>query len=249
MARRNALLGTSDEAAIQAAISSYQGHSFKSVRAAAAAHGVSSVKLSRRLKGMPSVDIRRPRNTKLTSVEEQELINKVLDMDNRGLSPTFGDLSAMANCILLGRGGQPVAKNWSQRFVSNNQQLRTMLSRPGNHQRGHIEDLVAGRSRVDSIDNMMRSHGIIEHDTGNFDETGSEVGQASASVVVTTPMVLKAVDRLGKSCRESLALSALVDQQAEQCEQLIRSLYQRRARQKRHVAQGAFARRQSSTLR
>lgn len=249
MAPPNALLGASDEASVQAAIASYQRHDFDSISAAAAYYGVNRLKVSRRLKGMPSVVDRRQKTTKLSVGEEQELVNKVLDMDSRGFAPTLSVVGDMANCILLSRGGQPVGKNWSQRFVSSNQQLRTRISRPIDHQRARMEDPVAIRKlTLRAVDIPPPAEQPVSwHQTpANSHQADFQfdlIKQAALNNETPTKTVA-AVEHLRKALHKSKAQEAMWKRESDAARDLINTLQKRRTVKKRYVAQGAYTREQ-----
>jgi hypothetical protein len=76
-----------------------QGH-FTSFRGAAQSYDVQSKTLSRRFRGqLPRCDTR-PSNCKLTEMEESTLVEWILSIDKRGLSPRSDTVRQMANLLL-----------------------------------------------------------------------------------------------------------------------------------------------------
>jgi len=88
-----------------------QGH-FTSFRAAAQSYDVQWKTLSRRFRGqLPRCDTR-PSNCKLTEIEESTLVQWILSIDQRGLSPRSDYVRQMANLLLqkrssLSQGNSP----------------------------------------------------------------------------------------------------------------------------------------------
>ena len=79
-----------------------QGH-FTSVRDAAKSYDLVHSTLQRRVNGqLPRCDTR-PANCKLTETEESTLVEWILSMDKRGLSPRSDTVRQMANLLLQKR--------------------------------------------------------------------------------------------------------------------------------------------------
>jgi hypothetical protein len=79
-----------------------QGH-FTSVRGAAKSYDVGNSTLRRRIRGQPARRDSRPTNRKLTDTEESTLVEWILSMDQRGLSPRSDSVRQMANLLLQKR--------------------------------------------------------------------------------------------------------------------------------------------------
>ena len=99
-----------------------QGH-LTSVRGAAKSYDVVHSTLQRRVHGRPARRDSRPTNRKLTDMEESTLVEWILSMDQRGLSPRSDSVRQMANLLLQKRsnssqGNSPtVGKLWVHNFV------------------------------------------------------------------------------------------------------------------------------------
>ena len=76
-----------------------QGH-FTSVRGAAKAYDVIRSTLENRINGHPARRNSEPRNRKLTTTEESTLVQWILSIDQRGLSPRSDTVQQMANLLL-----------------------------------------------------------------------------------------------------------------------------------------------------
>jgi hypothetical protein len=76
-----------------------QGH-FTSIRGAAWSYDVGFGTLRNRVRGRPARCDSRPPNCKLTATEESTLVEWILSMDQRGLSPRSDAVRQMANLLL-----------------------------------------------------------------------------------------------------------------------------------------------------
>ncbi|KAF7573982.1 hypothetical protein PtrM4_056050 [Pyrenophora tritici-repentis] len=83
----------------------------------------------------------------------------------------------MANRLLRERGGEDVGKNWVDRFIQRNPELRTRRSRPYDRQRAACEDPVLIKGWFELVQNTKAKYGIIDEDMYNFDETGFIMGK------------------------------------------------------------------------
>lgn len=91
------------EGRIALALNSFQHNQFPSLRAAARAYNVPRTTLSRRLKGTLSKRDSSSANLKLSQTEESTLVQWILDMDTRGISPTQALVHEMAELLLVER--------------------------------------------------------------------------------------------------------------------------------------------------
>ncbi|KAI1676278.1 DDE superfamily endonuclease [Pyrenophora tritici-repentis] len=91
----------------------------------------------------------------------------------------------MANRLLRERGGKEVGKNWIDRFVQRNPELRTRRSRPYDHQRALCEDPALIKGWFELVQNTKAKYGIVDEDIYNFDETGFIMGKILSQSVIT----------------------------------------------------------------
>jgi hypothetical protein len=70
-----------------------------------------------RINGRTTIHEHRPIAYKLTELEEEVLIRKILNIDARGFAPRLSSVEDIANFILESRGGKRVRKLWAYRFV------------------------------------------------------------------------------------------------------------------------------------
>jgi hypothetical protein len=98
----------------------------------------------------------------------------------------------MADAIYRARNAPQVGIKWASSFVKRTPALEVKLGRTYECQRKLCEDPERIRAWFELVKNTINKHGILPGDTYNFDETGFQMGQISASKVVT------AVDRVGR---------------------------------------------------
>src|SRR3954452_15424436 len=102
------------EARLSSAIEAFKNGQFRSVRAAAAAYDIPKSTLADRLHGRRPLSEAQLENRKLLSSEETALVQWILSMDERGMSPTIAYVRQMAEVLLLERVGSKVevGENW-----------------------------------------------------------------------------------------------------------------------------------------
>jgi hypothetical protein len=99
------------EGRIQLALSAYNTHQFRSLRCAAEAFKVPPSTLTTRYNGITNILERRNGRQKLTTTEEQTIVQYILDLDSRGFAPRLCEVADMADKVLGVRGGEPVGKH------------------------------------------------------------------------------------------------------------------------------------------
>jgi hypothetical protein len=98
----------------------------------------------------------------------------------------------MADSICKARGTQPVRVNWPNTFIKRTLRLQVKLRRTYECQRKLYEDPQVIRGWFELVRNTINKYGIIPEDIYNFNEAGFQMGQISASRVITD------ADRLGR---------------------------------------------------
>ena len=167
-----------------------QGH-FTSFRGAAQSYDVEPKTLSRRFRRQLPRCETRPSNCKLTETEELTLVEWILSMDKRGLSPRSDTVRQMANLLLQKRSdpsqGAPltVGKLWVYNFVRRHTALKSRYNRKYDYQRAKCEDPAIIRQWFHLVRNTIAKYGIQDEDIYNFDETGFQMGVISTARVVT----------------------------------------------------------------
>src|SRR5450432_4773533 len=183
------------EGRIALAMDAIQKGHFTSARAAAKSYDVGRSTLQNRVNGRPARRDSRPTNRKLTDMEESTLVQWILSMDQRGLSPRSDFVRQMANLLIKKRSdssqgsGSGVGKLWVHNFVRRHQALLSRYNRKYDYQRAKCEDLAIIREWFHLVRNTIAKYSILDEDIYNFDETGFQIG------VITTAKVITRVER------------------------------------------------------
>jgi hypothetical protein len=82
-----------------------------------------------------------PNRKRLTKLEEEAVVLRILEESDRGIPSSKSDVREMADKLLRERGGDAVGKNWVDRFIQRTPELRTRWTRPYDRQRAACEDL------------------------------------------------------------------------------------------------------------
>jgi hypothetical protein len=173
------------EARIILAIEAIRSSKIINSRSAAKLYRVPRSTLLDRIAGRTSRDETRSNCHKLSTLEEEVLVQYILDLDSRGFAPRLAGVEDMANYILESRGGERVGKLWAHRFVQRQPALKTRFNRVYDFQRALCEDpeLIGAWFRL--VENIRAKYGILDCDFYNFDETGFMMGIICAAIVVT----------------------------------------------------------------
>jgi hypothetical protein len=174
------------------AISAFQSGQCASILAAAKIYNVSKATLTRRVNGGTSREDYAPTNKRLTDLEEEVLTRDILKLDAQGLSPTISLVRAMADTICKERGAPCVGVKWTNNFIKRTPSLDVRLGRVYECQIKLCEDSEVIKAWFELVKNTINKHSILPEDIYNFDETGFQMGQISASKVVTS------IDRPGR---------------------------------------------------
>jgi hypothetical protein len=122
------------EGTLQLAIQATIEDRDESERRVVAAFGVPRTTLQRRRNGaLPRRDWE-PGSKKLTKLEEEALVQRILDLDRRGIGATRAMVQDMANDLLAERGRKPVGKHWVDNFKTRTPEIKLKRSRPYNRQ-------------------------------------------------------------------------------------------------------------------
>ena len=98
------------EGTIQLAVQATIEDRDESERRVIAAFGVPRTTVQRRRDGaLPRRDWE-PKSKKLDKLEEEALVQRILELDQRGIGATRSMVQDMANDLLAERGGEPVGK-------------------------------------------------------------------------------------------------------------------------------------------
>ncbi|CAG8971695.1 hypothetical protein HYALB_00003163 [Hymenoscyphus albidus] len=160
------------EGQIALAISAYNKGQFTSLKAACTRYDAPYSTTYDRVKGaIPQRDFR-PRNQKLTDLEESALIQWMLSMEARGLPVRKDSIRQMADLLLEKRTGR-------------HDSLRTKYTRKYDYKRAKCEDPTIIRDWFRLVHNIVAKYGILAEDIYNFDETGFQMGVIATAKVVT----------------------------------------------------------------
>ena len=131
---------TYTEGDLQLAIQDINSQQLLSERRAAAIYKVPRRTLiDRRAGRRPRRDCE-PNRKRLTKLEEEAVVLRILDESDRGISSSKADVRDMADKLLRERGGDAVGKNWVDRLIQRTPELRTRWTRPYDRQRAACED-------------------------------------------------------------------------------------------------------------
>ena len=136
--QRNAIKSYT-ESTLQLAIQATIEDRDNSERRVIAAFSVPSTLRDRRAGALPRRDSE-PNSKKMHKLEEEALVRRILDLDQRGIGATRAMVQDMANDLLAARGGEPVGKLWVDNFKKRTPEIKLQRSRPYDRQRALNED-------------------------------------------------------------------------------------------------------------
>ena len=91
----------------------------------------------------------------------------------------------MADKLLGIGGGEPVGKNWAERFGTRSDELKMAFNRAKDRQRILQEDPEVINAWFKLVKDTKAKYGIYDHDTHNFDKIGFQMGVIRSIKVVT----------------------------------------------------------------
>jgi hypothetical protein len=83
----------------------------------------------RRRQGALSRRDREPNSKKLTKLEEEALVQRILDLNQRGIGATRAIVQDIANNLLSERSREPVGKCWVDNFKTRTPEIKLKRSR------------------------------------------------------------------------------------------------------------------------
>jgi hypothetical protein len=128
------------ESTLQLAIQATIEDRDKSKRRVIAAFSVPRTTVRRRRQGAFSQRDRKPNSKKLNKLEEEALVQRILNLNQRGIGATRAIVKDMANDLLAKRGGKPVGKCWVDNFKKRTPEIKLKRSRLYNRQRALNKD-------------------------------------------------------------------------------------------------------------
>jgi hypothetical protein len=148
------------------AAQSIQNQRISSQRRAASLYNVPRTTLRRRLQRVPTIQAFNQTKRKLSSIEEQSLVEWILDLDRRGFPPHIIDVRRMADSLLFARGQNPppspVGKNWVSQWIKNQAELQTKWNKKLHSQRALCEDPVSTGAWFKLVQDTRTRYGIPE---------------------------------------------------------------------------------------
>jgi hypothetical protein len=123
------------EGRIELAIQAFKKGRFQSLQAAALTYDAPITTVRRRARGILSRRDSQPSNRKLSSTEEETLIQWILSMDQRSMPPTTASVRRSADLLVQrseSTAPQTVGQNWVRNFNSLEHNARTCPRRQSN---------------------------------------------------------------------------------------------------------------------
>jgi hypothetical protein len=173
------------ESTLQLAIQATIEDCDESQRRVVAAFSVPRSTLRDQCTGALSRRDREPNSKKLTKLEEEALVQRILNLDQRGIGATRAMVQDIANDLLAERGGEPVGKHWVDNFKTRTPEIKLKRSRPYNRQQALNEDPRVITPWFKLVANTKAKYGIGDDDTYNFDKTGFIMGAIQGQMVFT----------------------------------------------------------------
>jgi hypothetical protein len=173
------------ESTLQLAIQATIEDRDKSQRRVVAAFSVPRSTLRDWCTGALSRRDREPNSKKLTKLEEEALVQRILDLNQRGIGATRAMMQDIANNLLAERSGEPVGKHWVDNFKTRTPEIKLKRSHPYNRQQALNEDPRIITPWFKLVANTKAKYSIGNDDTYNFDETGFIMGLIQGQMVFT----------------------------------------------------------------
>jgi hypothetical protein len=173
------------EGNLQLAILDLNSQQIQSSKRAATTYNVPRRTLIDRRAGRRSRRDCEPNSKRLTKLEEEVIIQRVLEESSRSIPSSKADVGDMADKLLRERGSKAVGKNWVDNFIQRTPELKKRWTRPYDRQRAVCEDPALIRPWFTLVHNMKAKYGIADEDMYNFDESGFLMGKISSQLVVT----------------------------------------------------------------
>lgn len=142
--------------------------------------------LTRRQKGKPSRAETTVKTQKLSNLEENTIVQRVLKLDSQGFPVRISSVEDMANQLLRERDASLVGQNWSSNFIRRQPELQTRQTRSYDNQRALCENPEKIQAWFRLVANFIAKFGIQVEDIYNFDETGFLMGILRTTTVVTS---------------------------------------------------------------
>jgi hypothetical protein len=177
---------TSNESRVILALQALRNDPKLSVRKASTIYNTPRTTLRRRQAGKPSQAETTVKTRKLSNLEEETIVQRVLKLDSQGFPVRISGVEDMANQLRRDRDASPVGKKWTTNFIRRQPALRTRQTRSYDNQRALCEDPEKIQGWFRLVANFIAKFGIHVEDIYNFDETGFLMGIIGTTTVVTS---------------------------------------------------------------
>jgi hypothetical protein len=122
-----------------------------------------------------------PNSKKLAQTEEEVIVQRILDPDQRGFPLTYAAVRDMANKLLATRGVGQVGQKWPSDFIRHTDSIKTPFNRAYDSQRALCKDPVLIRNWFRLVEGTKTKYGICDDNVYNFDEAGFMMGRSRLS--------------------------------------------------------------------
>ena len=238
-----------NEGRLSLALQAYRDRKFTSIRATAKAYDVNYETLRLRHHGIPARAETTTNSRKLTNLEEEVLLQKILDLVTQGHHPRRVVVEEMANTMLHTKNpSQPqrVGTKWVANFVKRHPELTSIYNRKFDYQRAACEDPEEFGKWFERFRKTIAEYGVVERVIYNFDETGFMMGIITPQSVVTGSerrggkrnSLQDGINQLVKGSREIAHQMALMQSEINELRRTNEALTKRKSRKRKYIQLG-----------
>ena len=182
-----------NEENIQAAIADLRAGIFTSQRKAARAYDVPESTLRERLQGRLPYAIAHQQQQRLSSEQEEFLVQWILKEDERGYPPSHARAREMATRILRMNGDlNPLGRRWISHFIERNPRVASVIGRKIHAERAGAATAEQIQAFYELFERVRKRLNIRAKDTWNIDETGVALGVCANTRVLASSRKKKA---------------------------------------------------------
>ena len=125
MSQQHQVLRTYTEGDVYLAVQDLQNKQVKSLRRAEELYSVPQRTIQRRRDGKRPRRDCEPNSKRLTKLEEEAIVERILEQSLRGLPPSKPNVQDMADRLLRERDAKPVSKHWVDNFIKRTLEIQT----------------------------------------------------------------------------------------------------------------------------
>ena len=180
-----AITMSNKEEDIQNALTDLSTKRFRSIRQSAAFHNVKKSTLAHRARGRPARTTIDPNSQRLSSTQEQVLVQWIQDLQRVYMTPNYIKIRFVVTQILRKNGdSRPLGKHWITNFRKRHPQLRSGYSRSMEMKRlvALSPDMV--ELHFNEIAQLKLQYQVDSSRIHNMDEKGFQMGQHSGDYTV-----------------------------------------------------------------